>query len=85
VIGIVLCVVVLDHKSAALHAVVGDHLEQGQPLGRRVAAQGRQELIPPLQYGFSRNGSAIYRASPDGRYLAVTQPGKRNLLIYPAQ
>jgi len=25
------------------------------------------------------------RSGPDGRYLAVTQAGKRNLLIYPAQ
>jgi hypothetical protein len=25
-----------------------------------------------------------FELSPDGRFLAVIQPGKRNLLVYPA-
>ncbi|HYL09821.1 MAG TPA: hypothetical protein VEU31_03705 [Candidatus Acidoferrales bacterium] len=46
------------------------------------AAAAREPAVTPLLHGLSYRDFEI---SPDGRFLAVVQPGKRHILIFPWQ
>ncbi len=50
------------------------------PAGKSAGAPVAEPSFTPLLHGLTFRGLEI---SPDGRFLAVIQPGKRNLLVYP--
>ena len=72
----------LEHKTADLEwfevpALTAPAGKTGSP-----ASPAREPSMTPILHGLTYRDFEI---SPDGRFLAVVQPGKRNLLIFPWQ
>jgi hypothetical protein len=72
----------LEHKTADLEWF--DVPVLAAPAGKTgsPAPPAREPSLTPILHGLTYRDFEI---SPDGRFLAVVQPGKRNLLIFPWQ
>jgi Tol biopolymer transport system component len=72
----------LEHKTADLEWF--DVPALTAPAGKTAspAPPAREPSLTPILHGLTYRDFEI---SPDGRFLAVVQPGKRNLLIFPWQ